>query len=195
MLESGHLLCFFCRKANFSRAIIQGRIQYRLLCTVASRSRSWSLVAPPRRSFNNVPLAAKTNSKHSFLNSRTSNAGVLASLVQIRSFGVSKTRTAVKQNKKSRTLKSYTPDWSLKCISILCCEELYMPKPEGIQLEVDYVDTASHLSVDERASMPTVLVTHDSPGSHEDMMGIAQPLADKGFRVVLPNYPGWFLQY
>lgn len=89
--------------------------------------------------------------------------------------------------------QAYKPDWSLQEISIPCCSNMYIPKPEGIQMEVKYIDTANQLSEAQRSQMPTVLAAHGSPGSHEDWLGLVQPLVEKGFRLVIPNFPGELL--
>ena len=63
-------------------------------------------------------------------------------------------------------------------------------RPEGVQMNVTYIDTASDMTFWEARHMPTILAMHGSPGTHKDLLPIVEPLAEMGARVIVPNFPG-----
>jgi predicted alpha/beta-fold hydrolase len=56
----------------------------------------------------------------------------------------------------------------------------------GIDYTVHYVDSLPAAKV----IAPTVLTVHGAPGSYNDFDPLLHQLADRGFRVIAPNFPG-----
>lgn len=68
--------------------------------------------------------------------------------------------------------------------------EYFDERPQGVIYNVAYVDNCYGSDVSTRWQKPVALLLHGSPGTHQDMMILAQPLIDRGFRVIVPNFPG-----
>lgn len=89
-----------------------------------------------------------------------------------------------------RNLRQYKSNWSEQTLTVSCCPDLYAPKPDGIQMNVVYIDTGYDLSSAEKTKVATVILAHGAGQTHKDMLPLAENLAQEGFRVVVPNFPG-----
>ncbi|ELU16254.1 hypothetical protein CAPTEDRAFT_221854 [Capitella teleta] len=57
-------------------------------------------------------------------------------------------------------------------------------------MNVVYIDTGYDLSSAEKTKVATVILAHGAGQTHKDMLPLAENLAQEGFRVVVPNFPG-----
>lgn len=100
-----------------------------------------------------------------------------------------------------RLLSSSNTEWSeAKKVTITTCKNIYSDPaqaryifkkcpPNGISIDVDYLDTNSG-DVDQKR--PTILAVHGAPGNYNDYSAVIERFKEKGFRVVAPNFPGNF---
>ncbi|CAH1787751.1 unnamed protein product [Owenia fusiformis] len=60
--------------------------------------------------------------------------------------------------------------------------------PNGVDFNVQYIDTSPG-----RLDLPVALAIHGAPGTHKDFLPIVDQLAERGYRVIIPNFPGYGL--
>lgn len=84
------------------------------------------------------------------------------------------------------TTNAFEVTWNLEEISLTCNEGYWEEYPEGFELNLKYIDTHP----DNSKHKGTILGLHGTPGTHKDLLSVLQPLADDGYRVVIPVMPG-----
>lgn len=60
---------------------------------------------------------------------------------------------------------------------------------DGVEFQVEYIDTGSALSEEARATAPIALALHGAPGSYHDFALLIQHLTKQNVRVIAPNFP------
>ena len=60
---------------------------------------------------------------------------------------------------------------------------------EGVEFQIDYIDTEFAFEEHERASAPIALLLHGAPGSYHDFALLIQHLSRQKVRVIAPNFP------
>lgn len=71
-----------------------------------------------------------------------------------------------------------------------CKKRLYRKAPEdGVEFQVDYIDTGLALSEEQRAKAPIALALHGAPGSYHDFALLINHLSQQNVRVIAPNFP------
>lgn len=69
-------------------------------------------------------------------------------------------------------------------------KRLYKRAPkDGIEFQVDYIDTGLSLSEERLKSAPVVLALHGAPGSYHDFSLLIKHLSLQNVRVIAPNFP------
>ncbi|OAF66379.1 hypothetical protein A3Q56_05864 [Intoshia linei] len=61
---------------------------------------------------------------------------------------------------------------------------------DTMTFDVGYIDTAHNLMKSQKSRIPTVMMFHGTPETHESLINLIEPLVDNGFRVLVPNFPG-----
>lgn len=70
------------------------------------------------------------------------------------------------------------------------CKRLYKKAPkDGVEFQVDYIDTGLALSEGLRSSAPIALALHGAPGSYHDFALLIHHLTQQNVRVIAPNFP------
>lgn len=71
-----------------------------------------------------------------------------------------------------------------------CKKRLYRKAPkDGVEFQVDYIDTGLSLSEEQRAKAPIALALHGAPGSYHDYALLINHLSQQDVRVIAPNFP------
>lgn len=69
-------------------------------------------------------------------------------------------------------------------------KRLYKKAPkDGVEFQIDYIDTGLGMSEEERAKAPIALALHGAPGSYHDFSLLIDHLAQQRVRVIAPNFP------
>lgn len=69
-------------------------------------------------------------------------------------------------------------------------KRLYKKAPkDGVEFQVEYIDTGSALSDELRPTAPIALALHGAPGSYHDFALLIQHLTKQNVRVIAPNFP------
>lgn len=70
------------------------------------------------------------------------------------------------------------------------CKRLYKKAPkDGVEFQVDYIDTGLALDESIRAQAPIALALHGAPGSYHDFALLIHHLTQQNVRVIAPNFP------
>lgn len=70
------------------------------------------------------------------------------------------------------------------------CKRLYKKAPkDGVEFQVDYIDTGLALNDEQRSKMPIALALHGAPGSYHDFKLLINHLSQQKVRVIAPNFP------
>lgn len=70
------------------------------------------------------------------------------------------------------------------------CKRLYKKAPkDGVEFQVDYIDTGLAFNDDIRSKMPIALALHGAPGSYDDFKLLINHLSQQKVRVIAPNFP------
>ncbi|KAK3600341.1 hypothetical protein CHS0354_020008 [Potamilus streckersoni] len=90
-------------------------------------------------------------------------------------------------------IKQKTGDFSSllqeRYIVVLTSVGFWEDVPEGVLFDVGYLD--SHPAGQYNPRQPTIVGIHDTPGTHGDLIDVLEPFAKLGYRVVIPNFPGF----
>lgn len=65
-----------------------------------------------------------------------------------------------------------------------------MKEMKAIFLDVSYVDSHAGISYKLQRLLPTIVMFHSLPGSHNDLLGLAASLVEQNFRVIIINTYG-----
>jgi len=69
-------------------------------------------------------------------------------------------------------------------------KRLYKKAPkDGVEFQVDYIDTGLALSEEKRATAPIALALHGAPGSYHDFTLLIHHLSQQNVRIIAPNFP------
>ncbi|KAK3102126.1 hypothetical protein FSP39_009021 [Pinctada imbricata] len=79
--------------------------------------------------------------------------------------------------------------FSKRFIFVHTLTDVYVDVKYGGIYDVCYLD--SDPTADFKVTCPTVLAFHESPGTHRDFLKVLTPLAKMGYRVIVPNFPGY----
>ncbi|XP_064602638.1 uncharacterized protein LOC135468359 isoform X2 [Liolophura sinensis] len=74
-------------------------------------------------------------------------------------------------------------------VYLTTCTNMWEDVPVGVKFDVSYVD--SHPEAPYNIKTPVVVGLHGTPGSHQDLLPILEPMVAQGCRVVIPNFPGY----
>lgn len=70
------------------------------------------------------------------------------------------------------------------------CKRQYKKAPkDGVEFQVDYIDTGLALSEELRSKAPIALALHGAPGSYHDFALLINHLSQQNVRVIAPNFP------
>lgn len=70
------------------------------------------------------------------------------------------------------------------------CKRLYKKAPkDGVEFQIDYIDTGLLLDEELRSKAPIALALHGAPGSYHDFTLLIHHLSQQNVRVIAPNFP------
>lgn len=70
------------------------------------------------------------------------------------------------------------------------CKRHYRKAPkDGVEFQIDYIDTGVALSEEVRSKAPIALALHGAPGSYHDFTLLINHLSHQNMRVIAPNFP------
>lgn len=70
------------------------------------------------------------------------------------------------------------------------CKRLYKKAPrDGVEFQIDYIDTGLLLEQEHRSRAPIALALHGAPGSYHDFTLLIHHLSQQNVRVIAPNFP------
>lgn len=70
------------------------------------------------------------------------------------------------------------------------CKRFYKKAPkDGVEFQVDYIDTGLAFNDELRSKMPIALALHGAPGSYDDFKLLINHLSQQKVRVIAPNFP------
>ena len=88
----------------------------------------------------------------------------------------------------TNSLKS--TDFKLRAVEFITNVDRWDEKPQGILVKTIFIDTCYDKSAVVKAQMPILLGVHGSPGNHNDLLPIAKSFSQKGYRIIIVNFPG-----
>ena len=124
----------------------------------------------------NLPSGRRCYSAHAYSPSQKSNVQPFNSIPQLRGNYTMGPKTA-------NNVTTTSDNHERKRVTITCRGA---KQESGCSFHVSYVDHSREPQEDQ----PVVLGIHGTPGSLQDFIPMLKLLVEKGFRVVVPDYPG-----
>jgi len=92
--------------------------------------------------------------------------------------------------KESDSRFSYTPDWSKQELLMATCPGIWRQRPDGAEVIVSYVDTATAVHRTQRHQMKTALLASSTVSEHIELKPLLDLMVKDGWRVVIPDLLG-----